>query len=100
MIVVVVWSSFEIVFWVGMGKAIVPCPVYLHDVARLVIHVHSGFGFVDIVGVMLVELGGLIRQFAAGAALRIVLLPQKAQCNTAFLHLLVDVLVVRHGSPT
>ena len=73
-----------------------PGPVYLHGVARLVIHMHGSLGFVDIVSIMLVELGGLIRQFTTGAALRIVLLPQQAQCNTAFLHLLVDVLVVRH----
>ena len=73
-----------------------PCPVYLHGVAGFVIHMHGSLGFMDIVGVVLVELGGLIWQFAAGAALRIVLLPQQAQCNTTFLHLLVDVLIVRH----
>lgn len=73
-----------------------PGSVYLHSVAGFVIHMHSGLGFVDIVGIMLVELGGLIRQFTADTALRKVLLPQQIQCNTAFLHLLVDVLVVRH----
>ena len=37
-----------------------PGSVYLHSVARLVIHMHSGLGFVDKVGIMLVELSGLI----------------------------------------
>ena len=71
-------------------------PVHLQGLTRLVFQSQGSFGFVDEVGVVLVELGGLIRQLAVCAALLAVFHPQQTQRYAALLHLLVDVFVVRH----
>src|SRR5208283_5518830 len=44
-------------------------PVNLNNVSRLVFKVHGGLGFVNVVCVVLVELGGFVRQFADRPAL-------------------------------
>ena len=56
--------------------------------------VHSSFRFVDIVYVILVELGGFVGQLAALTALIAVFNPQQTQGDTALLHLTVHPLVV------
>ena len=71
-------------------------PVYLHGLAGLVIQVHRGLGFVDVLRVVLVELRGLVRKLAGCPALLAVLDPQQAQRDTAFLHFPMHALVVRH----
>ena len=53
-------------------------PVYLHGLTGLVFQVHSGFGLVDIVRVILVELGGFVGQLAILTALFAVFYPQQA----------------------
>ena len=73
-----------------------PSPVHLHGFTGLVFQMHGGFCLVDEVGVVLVELGGLIRQFTIRPAPLTVFHPQQAQRYTTLLHLLMDVLVVRH----
>ncbi len=60
------------------------------------IQVHGGVGFCQIVGVILVELGGLVRDLARREALVAVFQPQQVQGDTAALELLVDIGVVRH----
>ena len=71
-------------------------PVHLHDLTWLVIQVHGGVGLGQIVGIILVELGGLIRDLARREALVAVFQPQQVQRDTAALELLMDVSVVRH----
>ena len=44
-------------------------PVYLHGLTGLVIQVHSGFGLVNVVCVVLVKLRGLVRKLAGRPAL-------------------------------
>jgi len=51
---------------------------------------------VDIVRVILIELGGFVWQFAVLMALVAVFQPQQVQSNTAALEFLVDRGVVRH----
>jgi len=74
----------------------VASPVHLHDLAGLMIQVHGGFGLCQIVGVILIELGGLVRELARRAALVAVFQPQQVQGDTTALELLVDIGVVRH----
>ena len=62
----------------------------------LVPHVHGDFGFVDIVHVTLVELGGFVGQLTILTTLLTVLHPQQPQSNTSLLHLRVCPLVIRH----
>ena len=50
-------------------------PVNLNNVSRLVFEVHGGLGFVNVVCVVLVELGGFVGQFADRPALFTVLQP-------------------------
>ena len=50
----------------------------------------------DIVRVILIELGGFVGQFAVLMALVAVFQPQQVQSNTAALEFLVDRGVVRH----
>lgn len=57
---------------------------------------HGGFRFVDIVRVILIELGGFVGQFAVLMALVAVFHPQQAQGDAVLLHLTVHPLVVRH----
>lgn len=73
-----------------------PGPVHLHGLAWFVLQAHGGFGFVDIVCVVLVELGGFVGQLAVLTALLTVFHPQQAQGDAALLHLTVHPLVVRH----
>ena len=54
------------------------------------------FRFVDIVRVILIELGGFVGQFAVLMALLTVFHPQQAQGDAVLLHLTVHPLVVRH----
>ena len=74
----------------------VASPVHLHDLAELMIQVHGGVGLCQIVGVILIELGGLVRKLARRAALVAVFQLQQVQSNTAALEFLVDRGVVRH----
>ena len=60
------------------------------------IQVHGGVGLCQIVGVILIELGGLVRKLARRAALVAVFQLQQVQSNTAALEFLVDIGVVRH----
>lgn len=71
-------------------------PVYLHGLAGLMFQTHGSFGFVDKVGIVLIELCGLIRQLTVCAALLTVFYPEQTQCHATLLHLLVDMLIVRH----
>ena len=71
-------------------------PVHLHGLAGLVLQVHGGFGLVDIVCVVLVELGGFVGQFTVLTALLAVFHPQQAQGDAALLHLSVYPFVVWH----
>ena len=71
-------------------------PVHLHGLAGLVLQVHGGFRFVDIVRIILVELGGFVGQLSVLTALLAVFHPQQAQGNAVLLHLLVYPLIVRH----
>ena len=71
-------------------------PVHLHDLTRLVIQVHDGVSLGQIVGVILVELDGLVRDLARRAALVAIFQPKQVQGDTATLKLLVNVGVVRH----
>ena len=71
-------------------------PVHLHDLTGLVIQVHGGVCFGQIVGVVLVELGGLVRDLARRPALVAVFEPEQIQGDTAALELLVDIGIVRH----
>lgn len=71
-------------------------PVHLRGLAGLMFQTHGSFGFLDEVGVVLVELCGLIQQLTVCAALLAVFHPRQTQCYTALLHFLMDVLVVRH----
>ena len=71
-------------------------PVHLHGFTRLVFQMHGSFGFVDIVRIILVELGGFVGQLAALTTLLAVFHPQKAQGDAALLHLSVHPLVVWH----
>ena len=71
-------------------------PVHLHGLAGLVFQVHGSFGLVDIVRVILVELGGLVGQLTALSALLTVFHPQQAQGDTVLLHFTVYPFVVRH----
>ena len=64
-------------------------PVHLHGLAGLVFQVHGGFGLVDIVCVVLVELGGFVGQLSVLTALLAVFHPQQAQGDAALLHLSV-----------
>lgn len=57
---------------------------------------HGCVGLGRVVPIVLLELGQLVGQFFCCAAGLAVLKPQQIQRNTAFLHLPVDVLVVRH----
>ena len=49
--------------------------MHLNNVSRLVFEVHGGLGFVNVVCVVLVELGGFVRQFADQPALFTVFQP-------------------------
>ena len=71
-------------------------PVHLHGLAGLVLQVHGSFGLVDIVCVVLVELGGFVGQLSVLTALLAVFHPQQTQGDAALLHLTVYPLVVRH----
>ena len=71
-------------------------PVHLHNLSWLVVQVHRGIGLVEIVAVVLIELGRLVRNFSGCFALVAVFKPQQIQCNTAFLHFLVHIGIVRH----
>ena len=71
-------------------------PVHLHGLAGLVRQVHSGLRLVDIVRVVLVELGGFVGQFTSLTALLAVFHPQKTQGDPTLLHFPVYPLVVRH----
>ena len=71
-------------------------PVHLHGFTRLVFQVHGGFRFVDIVCVVLVELGGFVGQLSVLTALLAVFYPQQAQGDAALLHLSVYPFVVWH----
>lgn len=73
-----------------------PRPVHLHGLTGLVLQVHGGFRFVDIVRVILIELGGFVGQLAVLMALLTVFHPQQAQGDADLLHLTVYPLVVRH----
>ena len=64
--------------------------------AGLVLQMHGGFRFVDIVCVVLVELGGFVGQFTVLTALLAVFHPQQAQGDAALLHLSVYPFVVWH----
>ena len=81
---------------VSTMAAVSPAPVHLHDLTGLVIQVHGGVGLGQIVGVILVELGGLVRDLARRPALVAVLEPEQIQGDTAALELLVYVSIVRH----
>ena len=63
---------------------------------RPTIQMHRGIGLVEIVAVVLVELGRLVRNFAGSFALVAVFQPQQIQGDTAALEFLVDIGVVRH----
>lgn len=71
-------------------------PVHLHGLTGLMLQMHGGFGFVNIVRIILVELGGFVGQLAVLTALLAVFHPQQAQSDAALLHLTVHPLVVRH----
>ena len=71
-------------------------PVHLHGFTGLVVEMHRSLRLVDIVCVVLVELRGLVWDFSCCAALLTVFYPQQAQRDAALLHLLVDLLIVRH----
>lgn len=71
-------------------------PVHLYGFTVLVLQVHGGFGLMYEVGVVLVELCGLILQLTVGIALLAVFYPQQPLGTTALLYLPLDVLVVRH----
>ena len=60
------------------------------DLTGFVIQVNDGVGLCQIVGVVLVELGGLGRDLARGAALAAVFQPQQVQGDAAARELLVD----------
>ena len=74
----------------------ITCPVHLHDLSGLVVQVHGGIGLVEIVAVVLIELGRLVRNFAGRFALVAVFQPQQIQRHTAFLHFPVHIGVIRH----
>ena len=74
----------------------IACPVDLHDFTGLVMQVHGGVGFGNVIAVILVELCGLIRKLAGIAAGFTVFQPQQVQRNTVLLQFSVDVIVVRH----
>ena len=71
-------------------------PVHLHDLSGLVVQMHRGIGLVEIVAIILVELRGLVRNFAGRFALVAVFQPQQIQRHTAFLHFPVHIGVIRH----
>lgn len=73
-----------------------PGPVHLEVLTGLVLQVHGRFRFVNIVGVVLVELRGLVGELTVLAAPFAILHPQQAERDAALLHFLVDPLVVRH----
>ena len=74
-------------------------PVHLEVLTGLVLQVHGRFRFVNIVGVVLVELRGLVGELTVLAAPFTILHPQQAERDAALLHFLVDPLVVRHTVP-
>ena len=74
-------------------------PVHLEVLTGLVLQVHGRFRFVNIVGVVLVELRGLVGELTVLAAPFAILHPQQAERDAALLHFLVDPLVVRHTVP-
>ena len=55
----------------------ITCPVHLHNFSRLVVQVHRSFGLVEIVAVVLIELGRLVRNFSGRFALVAVFQPQQ-----------------------
>ena len=71
-------------------------PIHLHGLAGLVLQMHGGFRFVDIVCIILVELSGFVGQLSVLTALLAVFHPQQTQGDAALLHLTVYPLVVRH----
>ncbi len=71
-------------------------PIHLHGLAGLVLQMHCGFGLVNILSVILVELCGLVRKLSVGAAFLAILYPQQTQRDTALLHLPVYFFVVRN----
>ena len=71
-------------------------PVHLHNLTGLVVQVHGSVDLCQIVGIVLVELGGLVWNLARRPALVAVFQPQQVQRNTAALEFLVDMGVVRH----
>lgn len=60
------------------------------------VQVHGSVDLCQMVGIVLVELGGLVWNLARRPALVAVFQPQQVQRNTAALEFLVDVGVVRH----
>ena len=71
-------------------------PIYLHDLTGLVIQVHGGIGLGQIVGIILVELGGLVWDLARCSALVAVFQPEQIQGDATALELLMYIGVVRH----
>lgn len=71
-------------------------PVHLHDLTGLMIQMHGGTGFGYVVPVVLLEPGQLVGQFICRGASLAVLQPQQVQRDTVFLHLPVDILIIRH----
>ena len=71
-------------------------PVLLHNLTRFVIQMHGGIGFCQVIRVVLVELGGLIRNLACSSTLIAVFPPEQIRGNTAALEFLMYIGVVRH----
>lgn len=70
--------------------------VYPHDLTGLVIQMYSSIRLRQIICVILVELGGLVRDLARYSALVAVFQPQQIQGDSAALELFVDIGVVGH----
>ena len=72
----------------------ITCPVHLYNLTGLVIQVNGGVRLGQIVGVILVELGGLVRDLSRRPALVAVFQPDQIQSNAATLEFLVNIGVV------
>ena len=74
----------------------VACPVHLKDLSGFVIQVHGGVCLCRVIPIILFELCQLVRNLSVCLARLTVLHPQEIQRDAAFLHFLMDVLVIRH----
>ena len=72
-------------------------PVHLHNLTGLVVQVHGSVDLYQIVGIILVELGGLVWNLTRRPALVVVFQSQQVQRNTAALEFLVDIFFRRRG---